>query len=237
MAKVYVADDPQLGRVSYRDRKRAWWLLSVVYPLLPFTGMAAHAASGAADRPGAAAADQLRPDAAARRADRRGREQSARGRGAAARGRPLLPLAHVGHGAAALRGADRLRLVGRHARPVVVGAADPGLRRGHRLGAGHQHRSRARPQAQRRSSSGWRGWCWRSRPTDTSRSNTGAATTAACRRPRTTRVRAWARASTASRCASCRAASGAPGSSSANAWRTRGDRPSAGTTRCCSRMR
>ena len=46
MPKVYVADDPQLGRVSYRDRKRAWWSLSVVYPLLPFTGMAAHAASG-----------------------------------------------------------------------------------------------------------------------------------------------------------------------------------------------
>jgi alkane 1-monooxygenase len=46
MARVYVADDPQLGRVAYRDRKRAWWLLSVVYPLLPFTGMAAHAATG-----------------------------------------------------------------------------------------------------------------------------------------------------------------------------------------------
>ena len=46
MARVYVADDPQLGRVTYRDRKRAWWSLSVVYPLLPFTGMAAHAASG-----------------------------------------------------------------------------------------------------------------------------------------------------------------------------------------------
>jgi alkane 1-monooxygenase len=46
MARVYAADDPQLGRVTYRDRKRAWWLLSVVYPLLPFTGMAAHAATG-----------------------------------------------------------------------------------------------------------------------------------------------------------------------------------------------
>jgi alkane 1-monooxygenase len=46
MALIYAADDPQLGRVTYRDRKRAWWLLSVVYPLLPFTGMAAHAASG-----------------------------------------------------------------------------------------------------------------------------------------------------------------------------------------------
>jgi alkane 1-monooxygenase len=32
--------------VSYRDRKRAWWALSVVFPLLPFTGIAAHAASG-----------------------------------------------------------------------------------------------------------------------------------------------------------------------------------------------
>jgi alkane 1-monooxygenase len=32
--------------VSYRDRKRAWWSLSVVFPLLPFVGIAAHAASG-----------------------------------------------------------------------------------------------------------------------------------------------------------------------------------------------
>ncbi len=47
MGKVYVADDPPLGRVEYRDRKRAWWLLSVVYPLLPFTGMALHAWTGA----------------------------------------------------------------------------------------------------------------------------------------------------------------------------------------------
>lgn len=47
MAQVYVADDPQLGRVQYRDRKRVWWLLSVVYPLLPFTGMALHAYTGA----------------------------------------------------------------------------------------------------------------------------------------------------------------------------------------------
>ncbi len=31
---------------TYRDRKRAWWSLAVAYPLLPFVGMAAHAASG-----------------------------------------------------------------------------------------------------------------------------------------------------------------------------------------------
>jgi alkane 1-monooxygenase len=30
----------------YHDRKRLWWSLSVVFPLLPFLGMAAHAASG-----------------------------------------------------------------------------------------------------------------------------------------------------------------------------------------------
>jgi alkane 1-monooxygenase len=30
----------------WRDRKRAGWLLSVVYPLMPFSGIAAHAASG-----------------------------------------------------------------------------------------------------------------------------------------------------------------------------------------------
>ncbi|MCY4757035.1 alkane 1-monooxygenase [Pelomonas aquatica] len=46
MPRIYVAVDPQLGRVEYRDRKRAWWLLSVAYPLLPFVGMAAHAATG-----------------------------------------------------------------------------------------------------------------------------------------------------------------------------------------------
>lgn len=46
MAKVYAADDPRLGRVTYRDRKRFWWSLSVLYPLLPFTGMAAHAWTG-----------------------------------------------------------------------------------------------------------------------------------------------------------------------------------------------
>ncbi len=46
MAVVYSALDSQGKRAEYRDRKRLWWSLSVVYPLLPFVGMAAHAASG-----------------------------------------------------------------------------------------------------------------------------------------------------------------------------------------------
>ncbi|MDE2080820.1 MAG: alkane 1-monooxygenase [Burkholderiales bacterium] len=46
MTKRYVAQDARLGRVEYRDRKRWWWLLSVVYPLIPFLGMAAQAATG-----------------------------------------------------------------------------------------------------------------------------------------------------------------------------------------------
>jgi len=46
MVKLYVATDAQNHRVEYRDRKRAWWLLSVFYPLLPFVGMALHAATG-----------------------------------------------------------------------------------------------------------------------------------------------------------------------------------------------
>jgi alkane 1-monooxygenase len=46
MAKVYIAIDAQQVRVEYRDRKRAWWLVSVLYPLLPFAGMALHAATG-----------------------------------------------------------------------------------------------------------------------------------------------------------------------------------------------
>ena len=46
MSKTYRAVDAERRPVEYRDRKRWWWLLSVVYPLLPFTGIAAHAASG-----------------------------------------------------------------------------------------------------------------------------------------------------------------------------------------------
>jgi len=46
MSIVYRAVDAEHGPVEYRDRKRWWWLLSVVYPLLPFTGIAAHAATG-----------------------------------------------------------------------------------------------------------------------------------------------------------------------------------------------
>jgi alkane 1-monooxygenase len=46
MAKIYRAFDPVAGPVEYRDRKRWWWSLSVVYPLLPFSGMALHRATG-----------------------------------------------------------------------------------------------------------------------------------------------------------------------------------------------
>ncbi|MDE2566309.1 MAG: alkane 1-monooxygenase [Burkholderiales bacterium] len=46
MPKTYVAVDPQGARVEYRDRKRWGWALSVVYPLMPFVGIAAHAATG-----------------------------------------------------------------------------------------------------------------------------------------------------------------------------------------------
>jgi alkane 1-monooxygenase len=46
MAKLYAAIDAQQHQVEYLDRKRAWWLLSVFYPLLPFVGMAMHAATG-----------------------------------------------------------------------------------------------------------------------------------------------------------------------------------------------
>lgn len=46
MPKQYVHQDSASGRVEYRDRKRAWWMLSVVYPLMPLLGLAAHAATG-----------------------------------------------------------------------------------------------------------------------------------------------------------------------------------------------
>ncbi len=46
MPKLHVHQDSARGRIEYRDRKRAWWALSVVYPLLPLLGLAAHAATG-----------------------------------------------------------------------------------------------------------------------------------------------------------------------------------------------
>lgn len=46
MAKIYTAVAPDGSTVRWRDRKRAWWALSVVWPLIPFTGVALHAATG-----------------------------------------------------------------------------------------------------------------------------------------------------------------------------------------------
>ena len=46
MRTTYQALTVDGTRVDYRDRKRAWWALAVVYPLLPFLGMAAHSFSG-----------------------------------------------------------------------------------------------------------------------------------------------------------------------------------------------
>ena len=46
MIRPYAIEDQVLGRVTYRDRKRWWWLLSLVYPLMPFVGIASHSATG-----------------------------------------------------------------------------------------------------------------------------------------------------------------------------------------------
>jgi len=46
MSTTYVAVDAVRGRIEYTDRKRHWWLLSLVWPLIPFTGIAAHLATG-----------------------------------------------------------------------------------------------------------------------------------------------------------------------------------------------
>jgi len=37
--KVYTFDDPERGRISYVDRKRYLWLLSVLFPLIPLLSM------------------------------------------------------------------------------------------------------------------------------------------------------------------------------------------------------
>jgi len=46
MSTLYVAQDAQGRSIEYRDRKRLAWSLSVVYPLVPFLGIALHAATG-----------------------------------------------------------------------------------------------------------------------------------------------------------------------------------------------
>ena len=44
--KVYSTTLPDGRTVGYVDRKRRYWLLSVLFPLQPFLGIALHAATG-----------------------------------------------------------------------------------------------------------------------------------------------------------------------------------------------
>lgn len=46
MPVVYTATAPGGSTIAYQDRKRWAWMLSVVWPLVPFIGIAAHHASG-----------------------------------------------------------------------------------------------------------------------------------------------------------------------------------------------
>lgn len=45
--KTYVVSDARQGTIRYSDRKRYLWLLSVLFPLLPFAGMALVRSTGA----------------------------------------------------------------------------------------------------------------------------------------------------------------------------------------------
>ena len=46
MSVTYTASAPDGHSVSYRDRKRWAWMLSVAWPLIPFVGLAAHHVTG-----------------------------------------------------------------------------------------------------------------------------------------------------------------------------------------------
>jgi alkane 1-monooxygenase len=46
VTKIYTAVASDGTTIQWRDRKRVWWAMSVVWPLIPFTGVALHAASG-----------------------------------------------------------------------------------------------------------------------------------------------------------------------------------------------
>jgi hypothetical protein len=46
MSVTYTATTPDGREVRYRDRKRWAWMLSMLWPLMPFVGLAAHHASG-----------------------------------------------------------------------------------------------------------------------------------------------------------------------------------------------
>ena len=235
MAKIYTATAADGRSISYRDRKRWWWALSVVYPLLPFVGMAAHARQRAwKSRSGCRSLISygLMPllDALIGE-DENNPPEAVVPQLEADRYYRWLTWATVPLHFVALIGCAWW--VGTHDLSwwallmlAYVAGTDSGL--GLNTGA------RTRPQAQRRSSSGWRGWCWRCRPTAISPWSTAAATTAGCRLPKITPARAWARASTASRCVNCRAASAAPGAGVGALDGPRSFALEPGTTRCCS---
>lgn len=44
--REYMGETPAGELISYRDGKRWWWLLSVIFPLHPFVGIGLHASSG-----------------------------------------------------------------------------------------------------------------------------------------------------------------------------------------------
>ena len=46
MSVTYTATTPDGREVRYRDRKRWAWMLSMLWPLMPFVGLAAHHATG-----------------------------------------------------------------------------------------------------------------------------------------------------------------------------------------------
>ena len=47
MTRTHIAPQPSGIRIDYVDHKRMWWALSLVFPLMPMLGLAAHAWSGA----------------------------------------------------------------------------------------------------------------------------------------------------------------------------------------------
>ena len=46
MAKQYLAQNDQGQTLAYTDRKKFWWLLSLLYPVLPMVGIALCALTG-----------------------------------------------------------------------------------------------------------------------------------------------------------------------------------------------
>ncbi|MFO1296674.1 MAG: hypothetical protein U1F25_09480 [Rubrivivax sp.] len=225
MSITYTTTGPAGERITWRDRKRYAWALSVLWPLLPFTGLAAHHASGsewALALPLLISYGLMPLADALIGEDENNPPEAVVGALDADRYYRWLTWATVPLHFVALIGCAWW--AGTHdlswpALLLLAYVAGADLGPGSRTPRTNWGMPGLQPCWEQWLASAWHGGAGL-RPLHGG--STAAATTAGWPRPRTTPARAWASRSTASRCASHPAASAAPGR-----WKANGRAPPA----------